>query len=530
MLLRGRGSAHDFCWEDNNIPLPLPLSRNGGYVYESGLVRAYVIAFLRMAFSQGSDVIPLISNDALRLMPVSLAKDGFAIKPGFQVDQNTMLIVGGREHYSLDYVKQHQEIPHDYFSDKFVKEVEIMGVTSLDNKAALIIGNDFVGSGGDGNSTLQFHLKRLRELQQCMHCLQDTSDLLIKEECTPPECPQCVSTKDICRVCKEKGFEHWCAVLRRCDRCLEKGIQCTRAVCLNITTDCQSMFKAALELLQKNQSDGTADSYSTLAAPNPDIVHAGKNVHRSHCNWFMFIERARFSLVMLRTARLDSSCSKDLKAVLTDVALRGRDRMDTSYVAECNGANVEKVLLRMGYLVHTVVPEMFWKEYGLNKLGVLLHPISVCCGAFGSLYIVDYTLGSLFQVRLHNPADVQVLARDILNPTCVIYESGVIFVAEEDSLSYLDVGNVVKLNPKALKKPRLQEELCKRGLLGQDERVSAAQMRSMLSDWIMENPPASPKRNGLNSLLDDLSPLALCSNEDRTILFVSQRNNPESCR
>ena len=73
-----------------------------------------------------------------------------------------------------------------------------------------------------------------------------------------------------------------------------------------------------------------------------------------------------------------------------------------------------------------------------------------------------------------------------------------------------------------LKKPRLQEEL----LLGQDERVSVAEMRSMLSEWIMENPPASPKSNGLISLLDDLSPLALCSNEHRTILFVSQRNSP----
>ena len=72
---------------------------------------------------------------------------------------------------------------------------------------------------------------------------------------------------------------------------------------------------------------------------------------------------------------------------------------------------------------------------------------------------------------------LKVLARDILNPTCVIYESGVIFVAEEHSLSYLDVSNVVKLNPKALKKPRLQEELRKRGLLGQDERVSVAEMR-----------------------------------------------------
>lgn len=173
---------------------------------EGMLVRAYVIAFLRMAFSHGSDVVSLLSNDALRLMPVSLPKDGFAIKPGFQVDQNTMLIVGGREHYSLDYVKQQKEIPHDYFSDKFVTEVQIMGVTSLDNKAALIIGNDFVGSGGDGNSMLQFHLKRLQELQQCLHCLQDTSDLLIKEECSTTECPQCVSLlKKFAMSVKKRG-------------------------------------------------------------------------------------------------------------------------------------------------------------------------------------------------------------------------------------------------------------------------------------------------------------------------------------
>ena len=38
MLHRERGLALDFCWEDNNSPLPLPLSGNEGYVYESGLV------------------------------------------------------------------------------------------------------------------------------------------------------------------------------------------------------------------------------------------------------------------------------------------------------------------------------------------------------------------------------------------------------------------------------------------------------------------------------------------------------------
>jgi len=154
----------------------------------------------------------------------------------------------------------------------------------------------------------------------------------------------------------------------------------------------------------------------------------------------MFMDNARFCLVMLRTARLYSSCSEELKAVVTDVALRGRDRMDTSFVVECNAEPMARILKRMDLLVHTLVPEMFWKEYGLNKPGVLQHPISVCAGNFGSLYTADYTLGILYKVKLHNPADVQVLAKDVASPTCIIYKSGVIFVTEESCLSYLDVG------------------------------------------------------------------------------------------
>lgn len=59
MLHKGRGSAHDFCWEDNNIPLPLPLSRNRGYVYESGLVWANeLLASQRQWPSTAAELVP----------------------------------------------------------------------------------------------------------------------------------------------------------------------------------------------------------------------------------------------------------------------------------------------------------------------------------------------------------------------------------------------------------------------------------------------------------------------------------------
>ena len=199
--------------------------------------------------------------------------------------------------------------------------------------------------------------------------------------------------------------------------------------------------------------------------------------------------------------------------------------MDTSYVAECNAEPVTHILKRMDFLIHTIVAEMFWKEYGLNKPGVLEHPISVCAGNFGLLYTADYTLGILFKVKLHNPADVQILAKDISNPTSIIYKAGVIYVAEKGCLSYLDVGNVVTLNPKALKKPRLQTELLKRQLLQPGEKATVFQMRQRLSEWIKQNAPDMSRENGLKTLVDGISPLALTADEDGDLLYVSQRDS-----
>ena len=150
-----------------------------------------------------------------------------------------------------------------------------MAITTLDNKTSLIVGNDFVGSEGDGRSTLQCHVQRLRELQQCLNCLQGSEGLTVREVCHTTECGDCLSSKAVCEACKSDGFMHWCSALRRCDRCLEKELPCQRAVCFNITTDCQSKLKTALELLQTDQRERLSDSYSTLTAPNPDIVHAG---------------------------------------------------------------------------------------------------------------------------------------------------------------------------------------------------------------------------------------------------------------
>ena len=134
-------------------------------------------------------------------------------------------------------------------------------------------------------------------------------------------------------------------------------------------------------------------------------------------------------------------------------------------------------------------------------------------------------LGILLKVKLHNPADVQIVAKDLSSPTCVIYKSGVAFVAEKSCLPYLDVGNVVTLNLTAMKKTRLHKEVLNRHLLQPGKRATVAQMRQLLSEWIEDNSPNTSRGNGLKILIDEISPLALAADDDRDVIYVSERDS-----
>lgn len=163
---------------------------------ESGLVRAYLVSFLEMAFSQGSAITSLISTNKIQVVPVSLAKDGFML--------NTILsILDDKEVYSLDYVNNNPTLPHESFRDTFVMKEQIMGMMALDNKATLIIGNDFMGPTSSGGSTLQCQVKQMQELQQCLNCLRENMDAIVKEECYTTVGEKCNSMQEICSTCRE---------------------------------------------------------------------------------------------------------------------------------------------------------------------------------------------------------------------------------------------------------------------------------------------------------------------------------------
>lgn len=78
---------------------------------------------------------------------------------------------------------------------------------------------------------------------------------------------------------------------------------------------------------------------------------------------------------------------------------------------------------------------------------------------------------------------------------------------------------------KVLRKAQLESELHKRKLIGNRDKVTVAEIQSKLTQWPKSNTPQTTQDDGLQPLLDGRSPLALRSNEQGSILFVSQHDS-----
>ena len=230
-----------------------------------------------MIANDESPVAPLLNEQIIKVVPVSMAKDGMTLKPRFQADSRQMIVIGGLETYSLEYITENQLISPEFFKDKYITEAEIMGITTVDYKLAIVLGYDFVNNSGTGQSTFEKHLKRLKGLQQCKSCLEGDEGFVTGESCirTKSDCPTCTENTSVCHECKAKGHCHWNPMLRQCNECLETNSQCVRLVCFNLTKDSLQIFKTAMEIMSQGQANDAIPSEAFLASPNPDIVHAG---------------------------------------------------------------------------------------------------------------------------------------------------------------------------------------------------------------------------------------------------------------
>ena len=164
-----------------------------------------------------------------------------------------------------------------------------------------------------------------------------------------------------------------------------------------------------------------------------------------------------------------------LKKLLTEESVRNKGRMAVNPILLLTTPELLDVLQSVNRVVYMIVPEKY-RMWSSNRPGMYPHPLSVTCGPFGKLLVVDFdplkSTSKLLLVRLHSPADVIVLVEDLQNAKSVAFSNGVAYCTEPSSKSiwFIAVERNVTLKVSTLKK--------KRRTAGKTPRISLVHRRN----------------------------------------------------
>ena len=220
----------------------------------------------------------------------------------------------------------------------------------------------------------------------------------------------------------------------------------------------QQQLDLALLKLDKMSDDNNLPPELLLIVPMPDVVHIGKSLKCSWSNWFIDLKRQKSNLVLLRTLRdsSDTNVRKQLRKLLSLECVRNKDRMAVEPIVRLTRPEVIQVLESIAFVVHSIVPEKYryWKS---NLPGACSHPVAICPGPLGIIFVLDYDFIScstrLLRIRLHQPADVFEEKKGYKDARDVCFSCGVVFVIERGNkaIRFIDMNGTVKLYPNSLR-------------------------------------------------------------------------------
>lgn len=369
-LLRGPGelesnSDNSNSWSNINIPLPSKRTRQRRKrqpVIDRGVLTENLKNFQAMA----STSTQFIRSEHVYITPICICRDAMAIKPSGDLDQLTNNLVGLTEAIDIDYVEKNPYPDPEVLKEKMYTEAGAIIGTTLDNHCGLLLANDFLTHKTSGNDVFNTLSSACQCIQCCEGCLRGIRSQITKEEQVSCDsvCNNCLENDALCEQCVETHTSIY-PQLRACRRCLMAGIQCKKLAVMAVSMDCESNNALAMKMIHQREN---IPSHLLLLHAVPDAVHAGKKIYRASANWWLIKDGYRINNVMLRCLRqFDEVSSPLLRPVVSDSALRNRDRMDYGSILEVTNSKVADVLEELqgeaGALVTTTLyPDPFWKQ------------------------------------------------------------------------------------------------------------------------------------------------------------------------
>lgn len=498
-----------------------------GYTTESGVIKPHLQSFLSFTSHPKADINYFLRTEKVKVIGISQAMDGTALKPGLEFDSRQKRIIGLSNRVDRKFVDDHPNPDPEEIRKKLVTNAEVTFITSIDNSSTMPVGVHYLPKSVSGEEVLSEMSDTAKTVQTCERCLkkQSAHNHIVTHETAQclSRCETCLEAKAVCHDCYTKGQVSHIPALRSCDSCLKDSVECRKTVVLVVVTDCEECNKKALLTMDKMSAENNLPPELLLVSPIPDVVHLGKSLKCSWSNWFIELDRQKSNLVLLRTLRdsTEPEVRKQLRKLLSLECVRNKDKMAVEPIVRLTRPEVAHVLDNISFVVHSIVPEKyrFWNS---NLPGVCSHPVAVSSGPLGNVLVIDYDLTSrssrLLKIRLHQPADVCEEEKGFIDARDLCFTSGVAFVAERGNktIRYVDLNGSVSLKPNSIRsRAELESTLRSYGL---SVEGTVPTLRQRLRDHLKQMAAKLSRRNCVQIQPPLSKPSAVCIASDDVLL------------
>lgn len=403
-----------------------------------------------------SKVVPLVESSTVKVIGLTMANDGTALKPSILYDEHQKVNVGLKDTASFDFVRKNSNPDPDFLRQNVVTDADITYISTIDNNISLPVAVTYKPkSGKTGEDIKSQFLYEVCIVQTCLRCLQQATSMrhiLHKDSVSNcnSSCSECTEQGKLCDACKNENHLSHIPSIRACNRCIENGVQCKRGAVLVITADCEQGNKTAFELLISDREAGILES-KYIFAVLPDAVHVGKSLKASFANWPILLDTQRSCLPLVHTVR---DAHAELKRILPRDSVTHKDRMDINCILHLTKSSVLTFLESVHGIVHTIIPDKY-KISASNKVGLYPHPIAITAANLGTLYVIDHnpktSSSRLLEIRQHVPAEVKIVG-EYSDARSLAYIEGTVYICEHNKTISVYPKNTGKLNMKNLKK------------------------------------------------------------------------------
>ena len=475
-----------------------------GYTVTPGVIRDLLVSMC-MILAVHKD-IAIVSNDTVAVFPVSLASDGFSVKPGLQVDQRAGTVIGlmsGPQ--DLRSIRSSPILEPARFKRDVITDIVQLELLSMTMDVSLPVGALFKPKSKTGQAWMTEFTDIVDRVATCLRCARLAGNVrdhvfVGDPECVTTPCNDCKG-HSVCSACTALGHRHVEVGFRACDSCIQEKQLCQRMTCLLLPADCESYQNTGMELwLKRYRSSSTEEQLHSLALPCPEDVHLVKRLRAALKNYWISVDGQRINLSILWFMRNQGSLETRRKweRALPGSAVLGRDNMDVDSVLHQSAPAVRQLLNdpENSAIVVEIVPDRFRYWTG-NRPGVVGSPTSICMADFGYIAFTDCDRGVLFLADNHSPTNVSALARNLDRPDCVTYARGLIVFAEtgkRKGLKCADLSGDHVLSPDSMKIAQLKTACSSRGLATTGRK---ADLSARLADWLADpenfgDPDGSP--------------------------------------